>query len=155
MVKEQTVRSKEAMKAAMAGQLGASLGLAGGKRDWEDPTFFGWNKRNAHVPLHSHTDEESALRFWFNRSQAGKEDAAKALWDDKALPEALKSARQWTSDLPYTQSLSGDWKFHLAPKPEEVPKDFVEPAYNDGSWGDLAGQHNLVGVPASHTVLVC
>jgi hypothetical protein len=143
VVQDRAVRNRDALQAAMAGELGASLGLATGRKDWEDPTFFGWNKRNAHVPLHSHNDEDSALKFWLNRSKATKDDAAMALWDDEVLPEAVKSARNWTSDVPHAISLSGDWKFHLAPRPEEVPKEFFDPSFDDGSWGGLTGKHKL------------
>ena len=36
---------------------------------------------------------------------------------------ALADARE---DSPFFLSLNGDWDFHLAPRPEEVPAEFIQ-----------------------------
>lgn len=39
---------------------------------------------------------------------------------------------------PWLMSLNGDWNFHLAPRPEEVPADFVTPDFASGEgWAQL------------------
>ncbi|GBG81345.1 hypothetical protein CBR_g32018 [Chara braunii] len=110
-------------------------------RDWEDPTVVSRNKRRAHVPLHSHRDEDSAVRFWWKRSvDATAQGAEKAPWGDEAVEEAVASAKWWTEGLTRVKSLSGEWKFHLASKPEEVPDGFHTVDFDDSSWDTLKGE---------------
>jgi len=47
---------------------------------------------------------------------------------------ALADARE---DSPFFLSLNGDWDFHLAPRPEEVPAEFIQPEFDPScrlSW---------------------
>eukprot|EP00850_Spirogloea_muscicola_P019285 SM000187S03902 [mRNA] locus=s187:126147:133401:- [translate_table: standard] len=111
--------------------------LKGGHRDWEDQRVVSWNKRRAHVPLHSHNGEEGALQFWRLRESLDRTLADQAVWGPEAHAAAVDSAQQWTTGLPNVLSLSGLWKFHLAPKPEDVPTGFFNPTFDDSSWGVL------------------
>ncbi|XP_024516608.1 uncharacterized protein LOC9662790 [Selaginella moellendorffii] len=106
-------------------------------RDWEDPAVFGKNKRNPHVPLYSHSSVQEAVDFWIARSQADRELANSAVWDDDAVPAALDSARFWCEGASSLISLSGYWKFFLASKPESVPHWFYKNQFNDSSWKTL------------------
>ena len=48
-----------------------------------------------------------------------------------------KSARE-NGDSPWEMSLNGEWDFHLAPRPQEVPAAFVEPQFEAGQgWAKL------------------
>ena len=43
-----------------------------------------------------------------------------------------------TADSPWVRSLNGDWDFHLAPRPDEVPAAFVETSFEVGEgWAKL------------------
>ncbi len=50
---------------------------------------------------------------------------------------SLEAALAGGPHTPYTRTLNGDWKFHLLPRPEAVPKDFPQPAFDDRAWDDL------------------
>ncbi|CAM6110904.1 unnamed protein product [Calypogeia fissa] len=123
--------------------IGSDLGEMGAprtravQRDWEDPSVVNWNTRRAHVPLHCHSSIEEALKFLRSRSLVDKDLAEKAVWGDEAVDAALESAAFWVEGLENVRSLSGQWKFHLAPKPEEVPQNFQENGYDDASWASL------------------
>ncbi|MGI9238380.1 MAG: sugar-binding domain-containing protein, partial [Woeseiaceae bacterium] len=41
------------------------------------------------------------------------------------------------TNSPYARSLSGDWKFHWVPRPEERPKDFFRTGFDDSSWSTI------------------
>src|ERR1700722_18523703 len=49
---------------------------------------------------------------------------------------------------PWYLSLNGDWDFHLAPRPEDVPVDFVTPDFAPGSNADW----KKVAVPGNWTL---
>ncbi|HOV34020.1 MAG TPA: hypothetical protein PLX23_11740, partial [Candidatus Hydrogenedens sp.] len=38
---------------------------------------------------------------------------------------------------PYYNTLTGDWKFHWVPVPDQKPKDFYQPNFDDSSWIDI------------------
>ena len=38
---------------------------------------------------------------------------------------------------PYVQSLNGQWRFHLAPKPQEVPDGFFEDDFEVAGWSEI------------------
>lgn len=63
-----------------------------------------------------------------------------ACWDDDAVFGALESAAFWVKGLPYVESLSGHWKFFLAPSPESVPGNFYDITFNDSDWEALPGK---------------
>ncbi|KAF7040301.1 hypothetical protein CFC21_050210 [Triticum aestivum] len=104
---------------------------------WEDPSFFRWRKRDAHVPLRSQDTLEGALRYWRERRNVSHLDAEAAVWDDGAVHGALDSAAFWSRGLPYARSLSGHWKFRLAQSPETVPDKFYDAQFNDSDWEAL------------------
>lgn len=83
--------------------------------------------------------QAGALQFLRARSLVDKSVAEKAVWGDEAVNAALDSAKFWVDGLANMMSLSGQWRFHLAPKPEEVPHNFQETEYDDGSWASLPG----------------
>ncbi|CAL9782470.1 unnamed protein product [Musa acuminata subsp. burmannicoides] len=104
---------------------------------WEDPAFIKWRKRNAHVPLRSHDTVEGSLRYWYDRSKVDFLNSNLATWDDDAVSGALESAAFWVKGLPFVKSLSGHWKFFLAPSPESVPVSFYDIAFDDSDWQAL------------------
>lgn len=38
---------------------------------------------------------------------------------------------------PWVRTLSGTWRFHLAPRPAAAPAGFAEPGFDDAAWADL------------------
>lgn len=67
--------------------------------------------------------------------------ANSAVWNDDAVHGALDSAAFWVKDLPFIKSLSGYWKFLLAPSPNKVPENFYDSGFQDFDWGTLPGKH--------------
>lgn len=65
--------------------------------------------------------------------------ANSAVWNDDAVCGALDSAAFWVKGLPFVKSLSGYWKFFLAPSPNSVPVNFHDSAYLDSEWETLPG----------------
>ncbi|KAF8642100.1 hypothetical protein HU200_067357 [Digitaria exilis] len=104
---------------------------------WEDPSFFKWRKREAHVPLRSQDTVEGALTYWHERRNVNYLNAGTAVWNDDAVRSALESAALWSKGLPYTKSLSGYWKFLLAPSAESVPEKFYDVHFDDSHWEAL------------------
>ena len=48
--------------------------------------------------------------------------------------------RRWrttASSSPWFQSLNGDWKFTLCPRPEASPEDFFSRDFDDGGWSEI------------------
>lgn len=43
---------------------------------------------------------------------------------------------------PFVQSLDGEWKFHLAPSPQECPPEFWEETLDDSFWGTISVPSN-------------
>ncbi|WOK99094.1 hypothetical protein Cni_G07806 [Canna indica] len=119
----------------------SSVGLLGpgnySHKIWEDPSFIKWRKRDAHVPLRSHDTVEGSLRYWYDRSKVNFLNSNSACWDDDAVFGALESAAFWVNGLPFVMSLSGQWKFLLAPSPESVPVSFYDVAFDDANWKTL------------------
>jgi beta-galactosidase len=104
---------------------------------WEDPSFFKWRKREAHVPLRSQDTLEGALKYWHERRNVSYLNANTAVWNDDAVRSALESAALWSKGLPYAKSLSGYWKFLLAPSAESVPEKFYDARFDDSNWEAL------------------
>ncbi|GJM91868.1 hypothetical protein PR202_ga08286 [Eleusine coracana subsp. coracana] len=110
---------------------------------WEDPSFFKWRKREAHVPLRSQDTPEGALKYWHERRNVNYLNSESAVWNDDAVRGALESAALWSKGLPYAQSLSGFWKFLLAPSPENVPEKFYDAHFDDSNWEALPGMDSI------------
>ncbi|KAH0468778.1 hypothetical protein IEQ34_002010 [Dendrobium chrysotoxum] len=104
-------------------------------RVWEDPSYFKWRKRDAHVPLRSHDTIEGSLRYWYNRSKVDFLLSNSAVWNDEAISHALGSAEFWAKGLPFVKSLSGYWKFFLASSPASIPVDFHVIGFDDSLHG--------------------
>ncbi|KAM7264111.1 hypothetical protein ACFE04_001794 [Oxalis oulophora] len=104
---------------------------------WEDQSFIKWRKRDPHVTFHCHESIEGSLKYWYERNKVDLSVAKSAVWNDDAVTEALNSAAFWVKGLPYVQSLSGYWKFSLAPKPSSVPTKFYDCAFQDSEWASL------------------
>ncbi|GMP41182.1 hypothetical protein CsSME_00011374 [Camellia sinensis var. sinensis] len=105
-----------------------------GYKVWEDPSFFKWRKRDAHVLLHCHDTIEGSLRYWYERNRVDFLVSKSAVWDDDAVSGALDSATFWVKGLPFIKSLSGYWKFFLAQNPTSVPLKFYDSAFEDSTW---------------------
>lgn len=67
-----------------------------------------------------------------------------AVWDDGAVSAALACAAFWVKGLPFVKSLSGYWKFVLAPNPAHVPLNFYDSTFEDSAWGTLPGKQRVV-----------
>ncbi len=48
----------------------------------------------------------------------------------------IESARSG-ADSPWRLPLDGDWKFHWVPRPEERPRGFHRPDFDDSAWGTI------------------
>jgi hypothetical protein len=79
------------------------------------------------------------LQFLRARGLVDRTLAEKAPWGDESVDAAIESAAHWVHGLANVMSLSGQWKFHLAPKPDEVPQNFEETGYDDTKWASLPG----------------
>ncbi|KAK4798400.1 hypothetical protein SAY86_030726 [Trapa natans] len=110
---------------------------ANGYRPWEDQSFIKWNKRDSHVTLHCHESIEGSLKYWYERSKVDHLVANTAVWKDEAVNEALACAAFWVKDLPFVRSLSGYWKFFMAPNPDAVPSNFYDVKFRDSDWDTL------------------
>lgn len=108
-----------------------------GHRVWEDPSFIKWKKRDPHVSLHCHDTVEGSLKYWYERNIVGLLESSSAVWNDDAVSRALDDAGFWVKGLPFVESLSGHWKFFLAPNPTSVPLNFFDSAYLDSTWETL------------------
>ncbi|XP_027114160.1 uncharacterized protein LOC113760377 [Coffea eugenioides] len=104
---------------------------------WEDPSFFKWRKRAAHVPFHCHESVEGSLRYWYERNKVDFLVSKSAVWDDRAVTEALECAAFWVKGLPFVKSLSGYWKFLLAQSPETSPVNFHDSTFEDSTWSTI------------------
>ncbi|CAA6654079.1 unnamed protein product [Spirodela intermedia] len=104
---------------------------------WEDPSIIKWRKRDAHVTLRCHDTVEGSLKYWYNRCKVDFTVSDSATWNDDAISTALECAAYWVKDLPFVMSLSGYWKFFLAPNPEAVPDNFFDDCFDDSSWVPL------------------
>ena len=80
-----------------------------------------------------------SLRYWYQRNKVDHLVSKSAVWNDDAVQGALDSAAFWVKDLPFVKSLSGFWRFFLAPGPDSVPKKFYDAAFEDSEWNTLPG----------------
>ncbi|GLT94633.1 hypothetical protein SLE2022_123620 [Rubroshorea leprosula] len=108
-----------------------------GYKIWEDPSFIKWNKRDPHVTLRCHDSIEASLKYWYERNKVDLSVSKSAVWNDDAVPAALENAASWVQQLPFVKSLSGYWKFFLAPNPTTVPDNFHQTAFQDSDWPTL------------------
>ncbi|KAJ6346766.1 hypothetical protein OIU76_003446 [Salix suchowensis] len=108
-----------------------------GHKVWQDQSFIKWRKRDPHVTLHCHESVEGSLRYWYQRNKVDHLVSKSAVWNDDAVQGALDSAAFWVKDLPFVKSLSGFWRFFLAPGPDSVPKKFYDTAFEDSEWNTL------------------
>lgn len=81
-----------------------------------------------------------SLKYWYNRCKVDFRVSDSAKWNDDAVSAALECAAYWVKDLPFVMSLSGYWKFFLAPNPEAVPENFFDDCFDDSSWVPLPGK---------------
>jgi len=121
--------------ASLASQL--VFPASNGYKAWEDSSFIKWRKRDAHVSLHCHDTVEGSLRYWYERSKVDFLVSNSAVWDDGAVSGALECAAFWVKGLPFVKSLSGYWKFVLAPNPAHVPLSFYDSTFEDSAWETL------------------
>lgn len=80
-----------------------------------------------------------SLRYWNGRNKVDQLISKSAIWDDDAVSKALDCAAYWVKDLPFVKSLSGMWKFWLAPGPTNVPLNFYDSSFQDYSWETIPG----------------
>ncbi|XP_059651992.1 uncharacterized protein LOC132299418 isoform X1 [Cornus florida] len=123
------------MMASLVGQF--VIPSNNGYRVWEDPSFIKWRKRDAHVSLHCHDTVEGSLKYWYERNKVDHLVSNSAVWDDDAVSGALDCAAFWVKGLPFVKSLSGYWKFLLAPRPTDVPLNFYDSEFQDSIWETL------------------
>ncbi|GAV75270.1 Glyco_hydro_2 domain-containing protein/Glyco_hydro_2_C domain-containing protein/Glyco_hydro_2_N domain-containing protein/Bgal_small_N domain-containing protein [Cephalotus follicularis] len=123
--------------ASLLGQFVLPIENSSGYKIWEDQSFIKWRKRDPHVSLHCHDSIEGSLRYWYERNKVDLLVSKSAVWNDDAVQGALDSASFWVKDLPFVRSLSGFWKFHLAPSPTSVPMKFYDSAFQDSEWKTL------------------
>lgn len=89
------------------------MDLTTGPRDWENPNVFSRNKCRSHVPLRAHPSPESALVYFIKD------------------PKAADNANLLNLN-------SSGWNFHLYDRPEDVPRTFSNPDFDDGQWGKVS-----------------
>ncbi|KAF5729323.1 beta-galactosidase [Tripterygium wilfordii] len=126
--------------ASLAAQL--VLPSENGYRAWEDQSFIKWKKRDSHVTLRCHESVEGSLKFWYERTKVDVSVSNSAVWNDDAILGSLDSAAFWVKGLPFVKSLSGYWKFFLAPSPSSVPENFYNVAFQDSEWDKLSVPSN-------------
>ncbi|XP_010444420.1 PREDICTED: uncharacterized protein LOC104727107 [Camelina sativa] len=86
-----------------------------------------------------------SLRYWYQRNNVDLTVSKSAVWNDDVVQAALDSAAFWVDGLPFVKSLSGYWKFFLAPKPANVPDKFYDAAFPDSDWSALPGSDCFCG----------
>lgn len=80
-----------------------------------------------------------SLKYWYERNKVDLQISISAPWDNDAVSSALDSAALWVKDLPFVMSLSGYWKFCLAPSPNKVPLNFHDGSFEDSTWETIPG----------------
>lgn len=80
--------------------------------------------------------------------------ANSAVWNDDAVLGALESATFWVKGLPFVKSLSGNWKFFLAPNPNSVPVNFYGGSFLDSEWKTLPGICIHIDDTHTHTYIL-
>jgi beta-galactosidase len=65
-----------------------------------------------------------------------------------AYPDANLALTCDRSASPFVQSLNGQWKFHLAPSPAQVPRGFHQEGFDDSGWDEITvpGNWQLQGI---------
>ena len=53
------------------------------------------------------------------------------------FPTAPGAATGRPDDSPFRISLTGDWKFHWVPQPDQRPLDFFEPDFDASAWAEI------------------
>lgn len=81
------------------------------QRDWENPTIYERNRGRMHVPLRSYKSREAALVYFTE--------------GPKLVP------RERISCL---NSETGEWKFKLFDRPDDVSKEFWTTKFDDAQW---------------------
>lgn len=81
-----------------------------------------------------------SLRYWYERNKVDFIASSSAVWNDDAVVGALDCAAFWVKGLPFVKSLSGYWKFYLAPGPTSVPMNFYDSSFEDSTWETLPGK---------------
>ncbi|MBB6050937.1 glycoside hydrolase family 2 TIM barrel-domain containing protein [Armatimonas rosea] len=75
---------------------------------------------------------------WENPAVVGiNKEAPRA---EMASFDSVKAAGGVTREAPgaYAKLLNGNWKFHWVGKPDDRPKNFFQPDFDDKSWGTIA-----------------
>ncbi|HFB98617.1 MAG TPA: beta-galactosidase, partial [Bryobacterales bacterium] len=77
-----------------------------------------------------------AVNDWENPEVIGKnkEPAHATLM---VYPDAASAKEGRREASPFFRSLNGTWKFHWVPRPEDRPRRFYEPGYDDGCWDEI------------------
>ena len=83
-------------------------------KDWENPAIYERNRARMHVPLRSYKSKDAALRYFSEGPN--------------------RADRPRIEDL---NSTTGDWKFTLFDKPEDVVPDFWKPDFDDKPWSSV------------------
>lgn len=60
-----------------------------------------------------------------------------------AFPSATLAASGDRTRSPWFESLNGSWKFRWSASPAARPADFFQPAFQDGTWGDIRVPGNM------------
>ncbi|CAM8878831.1 unnamed protein product [Rhodiola kirilowii] len=94
-------------------------------------------KKLRDVAISSASSGSGSLRFWRERSNVDFIASKPAVWNDDSVVGALESAAFWVDGLPYVKSLSGYWRFFLAPDVNSVPEKFYESEFQDSTWEKL------------------
>ncbi len=85
--------------------------------DWENETLIGINKQAPRATGVSYPTLESAVKAY-------------------AMKRPEDAMKKWT-DSPFYQTLNGDWKFNWCKEPDDRPRDFYKPGYNDSDWDTI------------------
>lgn len=54
-----------------------------------------------------------------------------------SFPTADAARQGEPRESPWFQSLNGEWRFQLAPRPEAVPEEFIQPEFDASGWDTL------------------
>ena len=81
------------------------------QKDWENPSIYERNRCRMHVPLHSYESKEAALKYFTDGPQPSLQPRIISLNSD-----------------------TGDWRFKLVDKPEDVTTGFWESNFDANKW---------------------
>ncbi len=85
------------------------------------------------LSLSSLTAQESGKPDWENEQVIGINKEPARAWSMPYENRDAALAGDWRKSG-HVMVLNGDWKFHFAPKPDDRPKDFFKPGFNDRGW---------------------